>query len=88
MRWYTVSRFIESTDDAFVGGDITVLAPKVPGFIAQVAVTDNQSVRAGDLLVRLDDRDFVRRWSAPRRRSPRSRRGSRISRRPSTCSWR
>jgi membrane fusion protein, multidrug efflux system len=58
LRWYTVGRFIESTDDAFVGGDITVLAPKVAGFIAQVAVTDNQSVRAGELLVRLDDRDF------------------------------
>jgi membrane fusion protein, multidrug efflux system len=57
-HWYTVSRFIQSTDDAFVGGDITVLAPKVPGFIATVAVTDNQSVHAGDLLVRLDDRDF------------------------------
>jgi membrane fusion protein (multidrug efflux system) len=49
---------MESTDDAFVGGDITVLAPKVPGFIATVAVTDNQFVHAGDLLVRLDDRDY------------------------------
>jgi membrane fusion protein, multidrug efflux system len=58
LHWYTVSRFIESTDDAFVGGDITVLAPKVPGFIVQVAVTDNQNVHAGDLLVQLDDRDF------------------------------
>jgi membrane fusion protein (multidrug efflux system) len=58
VRWYAVARFIQSTDDAFVGGDITVLAPKVPGFIAEVAVTDNQSVHAGDLLVRLDDRDF------------------------------
>jgi membrane fusion protein, multidrug efflux system len=59
VRWYTVGRFIESTDDAFVGGDITVLAPKVAGFIATVAVTDNQNVRAGELLVRLDDRDFA-----------------------------
>jgi membrane fusion protein (multidrug efflux system) len=58
VRWYTVGRFIESTDDAFVGGDITVLAPKVAGFIATVAVTDNQNVRVGELLVRLDDRDF------------------------------
>jgi membrane fusion protein, multidrug efflux system len=58
VRWYAVARFIQSTDDAFVGGDITVLAPKVPGFISEVAVTDNQGVHAGDLLVRLDDRDF------------------------------
>ena len=57
-RWWTVGRFIESTDDAYVGGDITVLAPKVAGFIDRVAVTDNQAVRAGDLLVKLDDRDY------------------------------
>jgi membrane fusion protein (multidrug efflux system) len=56
--WWTVGRFIESTDDAYVGGDITVIAPKVPGFIAEVAVADNQAVRAGDLLIRLDDRDY------------------------------
>jgi len=57
-HWWTVGRFIESTDDAYVGGDVTELAPKVAGFIARVAVTDNQRVRAGDLLVRIDDRDF------------------------------
>src|SRR5215472_18239290 len=57
-HWWTVSRFIESTDDAYVGGDVTVIAPKVAGFIADVAVTDNQAVRAGDLLIRLDDRDY------------------------------
>jgi membrane fusion protein (multidrug efflux system) len=57
-HWVTVGRFIESTDDAYVGGDITVIAPKVAGFIEQVAVTDNQRVEAGDLLVKLDDRDY------------------------------
>ena len=57
-QWWTVGRFIESTDDAYVGGDITVLAPKVAGFIATVAITDNQMVHAGDLLIRLDDRDY------------------------------
>ena len=57
-HWWTVGRFIESTDDAYVGGDVTVIAPKVAGFIADVAVTDNQAVHAGDLLVRLDDRDY------------------------------
>jgi membrane fusion protein (multidrug efflux system) len=58
VHWWTVGRFIESTDDAYVGGDITVIAPKVPGFIAEVAVSDNQRVHAGDLLVKLDDRDY------------------------------
>ncbi|MEI9986291.1 MAG: HlyD family secretion protein [Aliidongia sp.] len=57
-EWWTTGRFIESTDDAYVGGDITVIAPKVSGLIAQVAVTDNQPVHAGDLLVKLDDRDY------------------------------
>lgn len=56
--WWTVGRFFESTDDAYVGGDITVIAPKVAGFITEVAVTDNQAVHAGDLLVKLDDRDY------------------------------
>jgi len=57
-HWWMVGRFIQSTDDAYVGGDVTVIAPKVAGFISQIAVTDNQAVRAGDLLVKLDDRDY------------------------------
>ena len=57
-NWWTVGRFIETTDDAYVGGDVTVIAPQVAGFITKVAVTDNQRVRAGDLLVKLDDRDY------------------------------
>jgi membrane fusion protein (multidrug efflux system) len=59
--WWTVGRFIESTDDAYVGGEVTVVAPKVPGLIRQVLVTDNQPVRAGDLLVKIDDRDYAAR---------------------------
>lgn len=57
-HWAAVGRFIETTDDAYVGGDITVIAPKVAGFIEQVAVTDNQAVKAGDLLIKLDNRDY------------------------------
>jgi membrane fusion protein, multidrug efflux system len=56
--WWIVGRYVESTDDAYVGGDITVIAPKVAGFIIEVAVADNQAVHAGDLLVKLDDRDY------------------------------
>jgi membrane fusion protein (multidrug efflux system) len=56
--WWTVGRFSQSTDDAYIGGDVTVIAPKVPGFIAQLAVADNQLVHAGDLLIKLDDRDY------------------------------
>jgi membrane fusion protein (multidrug efflux system) len=57
-HWLTVGRFVQSTDDAYVGGDITVIAPKVAGFIERVAVSDNQQVAAGELLVKLDDRDY------------------------------
>lgn len=57
-HWWSVERFIEDTDDAYVGGDVTVIGPKVPGYITQVAVTDNQVVHAGDLLVKIDDRDY------------------------------
>jgi len=57
-HWWTVGRFVRTTDDAYVGGDVTVIAPKVAGFIERVAVADNQFVHAGDLLVKLDDRDY------------------------------
>src|SRR3978361_2218492 len=57
--YWTVGRFIESTDDAYVGGNVTDLAPKVSGLIAEVAVKDNQMVHAGDLLVKIDDREFL-----------------------------
>ncbi|HVH81965.1 MAG TPA: HlyD family secretion protein [Stellaceae bacterium] len=56
--WWTTGRFIESTNDAYVGGNVTVLAPHVAGFVSQIVVVDNQYVKAGDLLVTLDDRDY------------------------------
>ncbi|CAE6906431.1 Colistin resistance protein EmrA [Paraburkholderia nemoris] len=56
--WYFVLRFQQSTDDAYVGGNVTVMAPKVTGFIDQILVQDNQQVKAGQVLVRLDSRDY------------------------------
>ena len=56
--WWTTGRFIESTDDAYVGGNITSVSPHVAGFVAHILVKDNQYVRAGQLLIRLDPRDF------------------------------
>lgn len=58
LDWLFVLRFQESTDDAYVGGDVTVLAPKVNGFVDKILVTDNQRVKAGDVLVQLDARDY------------------------------
>jgi membrane fusion protein (multidrug efflux system) len=57
-NWWTVGRFIESTDDAYVGGNVTPIAPHVAGFVQQILVTDNQYVQAGQPLIRLDPSDF------------------------------
>ena len=46
-----------STDNAYVRGDVTSLAPKVAGYVTAVEIEDNQAVRAGDILFRIDDRD-------------------------------
>jgi membrane fusion protein, multidrug efflux system len=55
--WMQVRHF-ESTDDAFVAARSLSVAPKVGGYVAAVPVTDNQHVNAGDLLARIDDRDY------------------------------
>jgi membrane fusion protein, multidrug efflux system len=47
-----------STDNAYVRGDVTSLAPKVAGYVTAVEVEDNQAVQAGDVLFRIDDRDY------------------------------
>ncbi len=56
--WFVEGRFIVSTDDAYVGTDTAVIAPKVAGYIVEVAVAENQIVRAGDLLARIDPGDY------------------------------
>jgi membrane fusion protein (multidrug efflux system) len=56
--YLTTGRYLESTDDAYVKADSTIVAPRVSGYIADVLVADNQKVKAGQLLARIDDRDF------------------------------
>ncbi|MFT3731623.1 MAG: HlyD family secretion protein [Hyphomicrobium sp.] len=56
--WWTVGRFMEETDDAYVGGNVTALSPHVDGFVSEILVTDNQRVTAGQLLIHLDPRDL------------------------------
>jgi len=51
-------RFQVSTDDAYVAADSTTVAPKVSGYIKDVLVTDNQGVKAGQVLATIDDSDF------------------------------
>lgn len=54
--WYASTHV--STDDAQVDGHITPILPRIGGYVATVRVRDNQSVKAGDTLVTLDDRDL------------------------------
>ena len=57
--YLTHGRYLESTDDAYVKADSTLVSPKVSGYLAEVLVGDNERVKAGQLLARIDDRDFV-----------------------------
>jgi membrane fusion protein, multidrug efflux system len=56
--WWQIGRFIETTDDAYVGGNVTTLSPHVAGFVSRILVDDNEFVHAGQLLIELDDRDY------------------------------
>ncbi|WP_375780075.1 HlyD family secretion protein [Bradyrhizobium sp. ma5] len=56
--YWTVGRFQISTDDAYVKADNTTIAPKVSGYLSAVLVGDNEHVRAGQILARIDERDF------------------------------
>jgi membrane fusion protein, multidrug efflux system len=57
--YWTVGRFLVSTDDAYVKADNTTIAPKVSGYLSAVLVGDNERIKAGQVLARIDDRDFV-----------------------------
>ncbi len=56
--YYSYATSYESTDDAFIEGHVIGISPKVASYVARVHVDDNQPVKAGDLLVELDPRDF------------------------------
>jgi membrane fusion protein, multidrug efflux system len=56
--YLTTGRYLQSTDDAYVKADSTIVSPKVSGYLSEVLVADNESVKAGQLLARIDDRDF------------------------------
>src|ERR1035441_10379465 len=53
----------ESTDDAFIEGDVTVISPKVSGHIDKVYINDNQNVKAQDPLCDIDGRDYQANYS-------------------------
>jgi membrane fusion protein (multidrug efflux system) len=55
--WYNAITYV-STDDAYVEGTISPVSAKVAGHIVELLVQDNQAVKQGDLLLRVDPRDF------------------------------
>jgi len=57
-RWWEATKFLVSTDDAYLQSDSVSVSPQVAGTIAELDVTDNQPVRAGQVLARIDDRPF------------------------------
>ena len=61
---WQVGRFLQSTDNAYVGGDIAVLSSRVEGDVARILVGDNQPVEAGQALIALEDRDWRARRDA------------------------
>ena len=56
--YWTVGRFLVSTDDAYVKADNTTVAPKISGYLSEVLAGDNERVKGGQVLARIDDRDF------------------------------
>jgi membrane fusion protein (multidrug efflux system) len=56
--YWTVGQYLVSTDDAYVKADNTTIAPKVTGYLHEVLVKDNEAVKAGQVLARIDDRDY------------------------------
>jgi membrane fusion protein (multidrug efflux system) len=56
--WFLIGRFYESTNDAYLGADNVTVAPKVAGYVVALNVQDNQPVKQGDVLARIDPRDY------------------------------
>jgi membrane fusion protein, multidrug efflux system len=50
-NYWTVGRLTQSTDDAYVGGDVTAMAPHVAGFVSAIYVSDNGLVRRGQVIM-------------------------------------
>ena len=58
IAWWLHARHFESTDDAFIDARIATISSQVSGTVTELAVTDNQAVEAGALLLKIDDRDY------------------------------
>jgi len=57
VYWMLVARYVESTDDAYVGGNMVQITPQVSGTVLAIAADDTDYVKAGQTLVELDQAD-------------------------------
>ncbi len=57
--WYLLTKDQEATDDAYTEGNAVAIAPHVSGYVVERRVDDNDFVHAGDLMLRIDPRDYV-----------------------------
>jgi membrane fusion protein, multidrug efflux system len=58
VYYWSSERFVVSTDDAYVQADSTTVASRVSGYVSAVMIEDHQSVKTGQVLALIDDRDF------------------------------
>src|ERR1700722_10802177 len=58
-QWWRDWRFLQSTDDAYIASDISLISPKIEGYIKEVRVEENQHVTSGQVLFVIDDSDFA-----------------------------
>ncbi len=67
-RWWRDGRFVVSTDDAYVRGDVATIATRLPGHVVAIEVRNGDRVNAGDVIAQLDDGDIVLAIAAARAR--------------------
>ena len=57
--WWFATKNLQSTDDAYTDGNAVIIAPKISGYVREMAINDNQFVHKGDLLIKLGARDYL-----------------------------
>lgn len=57
-RWIFGTSSVQTTNDAYINADFTLVAPKISGFVEQILVQDNQQVKSGQVLARIDAKDY------------------------------
>src|ERR1700744_697633 len=59
LIYWLMTKDQQNTDDAYTDGRAIMISPKIAGYVTQLAVNDNQQVHQGDLLIQIDQRDYL-----------------------------